>query len=251
LLNNYHPLVKIQTLTLIFLCALYVTIPLHAQDPGAQQDAEAARQKLLKASDELDNIQANSEATRLSVEGMKADVTHLQADVAKLQADNASLRQQLDSVQAAFDKAEAAHAKERQVLLDTVAEMIKESNPGKPSPKKKEKAAASSQPKAPPADVTPAPAASGTAAAVTPDATTPAGATNSLSPPADSDSGPVKSPKGYYHIVASGETLTLICNAYRQQGVSVSVDAVEKANGLTDKSVLRVGQKLFIPKPGT
>ena len=241
---------KIQTLTLIFLCALYVTIPLHAQDPGAQQDAEAARQKLLKASDELDNIQANSEATRLSVEGMKADVTHLQADVAKLQADNASLRQQLDSVQAAFDKAEAAHAKERQVLLDTVAEMIKESNPGKPSPKKKEKAAASSQPKAPPADVTPAPAASGTAA-VTPDATTPAGATNSLSPPADSDSGPVKSPKGYYHIVASGETLTLICNAYRQQGVSVSVDAVEKANGLTDKSVLRVGQKLFIPKPGT
>ncbi len=64
---------------------------LPAQDPGAQQDAEAAREKLLKASDELDNIQANSEATKTSVDGMKTDVAALQDSVTKLQADNAAL----------------------------------------------------------------------------------------------------------------------------------------------------------------
>jgi LysM repeat protein len=57
--------------------------------------------------------------------------------------------------------------------------------------------------------------------------------------------------KGYYHVVASGETLTLISAAYRQNGVNVTVAEIQKANGLTDKSVLRIGQKLFIPKPGT
>ena len=62
---------------------------------------------------------------------------------------------------------------------------------------------------------------------------------------------PVKTEKGYYHVVASGETLTLICAAYRENGVNVTVSQIRKANGLTEKSVLKAGQKIFIPKPGT
>jgi septal ring factor EnvC (AmiA/AmiB activator) len=62
-----------------------------APDPGAQQDAEAAREKLLKASDELDNIQANSESTKTSVDAMKTDVTALQANVTQLQTENAAI----------------------------------------------------------------------------------------------------------------------------------------------------------------
>ena len=43
----------------------------------------------------------------------------------------------------------------------------------------------------------------------------------------------------------------MICTAYRENGVNVTVSEIRKANGLTEKSVLKVGQKLFIPKPGT
>ena len=43
----------------------------------------------------------------------------------------------------------------------------------------------------------------------------------------------------------------MICTAYRQNGIKVTVSQIRKANGLTEKSVLQVGQKLFIPKPET
>ena len=68
---------------------------------------------------------------------------------------------------------------------------------------------------------------------------------------ASDDNATPKPQKGYYHVVQSGETLTMICAAYRQNGIKVTVVQIRKANGLTDKSVLRVGQKLFIPKPET
>jgi LysM repeat protein len=51
--------------------------------------------------------------------------------------------------------------------------------------------------------------------------------------------------------VEDGQTLSMICAAYRAEGVPVTVSEVRKANGLTEKSVLKPGQKLFIPKPGT
>lgn len=212
------------------------------QSPDAQQDAEAAREKLLKAADQLDNIQANSEATTTSVAGMKSEVAKLEGDVSKLQSDNAALRVQLADLQSAFSEAKAAHEKEQKVMVDTIAGMIassKGSGSNKPSRKKEKDAAATAPAKTPET----APAAS------SPAADTPS--TTALTPPTDPAPAPVKTQKGYYHIVASGETLTLICNAYKQEGVNVTVSDVQRANSLTDKSVLKVGQKLFIPKPGT
>lgn len=52
------------------------------------------------------------------------------------------------------------------------------------------------------------------------------------------------SDEGYEHVVQSGETLSAIAKAY---GVS-SADIIE-ANGLQSADMLRVGQKLFVPKP--
>jgi LysM repeat protein len=60
-----------------------------------------------------------------------------------------------------------------------------------------------------------------------------------------------KKEKGYSHVVAPGETVTMIVQAYRDQGVKVTAAQIRKANGLTPDSVLKPGQKLFIPKPGT
>lgn len=212
---------------------------LHAQDsnPGAQQDAEAAREKLLKAADQLDMIESNSEATKTSLDSMKTDI-------ARLQEQNTALKQQLADLQAAFDKSETAHAKERQVLLDEVAKMVAAGKgPAKPA-KKKETAALP-----PPADV-PASVAATTSAANT-EAVPNTGAEPSPAPTPTADPAPPKPQKGYYHVVEAGETLSLICSAYRQQGINVTIAEVQKANGLTDKSVLKVGQKIFIPKPGT
>jgi regulator of replication initiation timing len=231
---------------------------LQAQNPGAQQDAEAAREKLLKAADQLDNIQANSEATKTSVDGMRTDVAKLQGDVTKLQSENAALRQQLVEVQTALDQFKAEQIKARQTLIDNVAGMIAAGKAsGTAIPDKKKKDAPSSaattetsaqaktpEAQAPPHSLAPPPETASTSAGVP----APSGPGNAAT---TANSTAVKPQKGYYHIVANGETLILICNAYKESGVNVSMSEIRKANGLTEKSVLKVGQKLFIPKPGT
>jgi regulator of replication initiation timing len=229
---------------------------LQAQNPGAQQDAEAAREKLLKAADQLDNIQANSEATKTSVDGMKTDVATLQGAVTKLQSDNAALRQQVADLQTALDQFKAEQIKARQTLIDNVAGMIAAGNgPGAAKPGKKKKDSPVSEattetsvqaktPDAPPktSSLNPPP----DTASTSPGASAPGGNTAAT---ADNTPPPVKPQKGYYHVVASGETLTLICAAYREKGVNVTVSIIRKANDLTEKSILKVGQKIFIPKP--
>jgi LysM repeat protein len=217
-------------------------------DPAVQQDAEAAREKLLKAADQLDMIQSNAETTKSAVDAMKLEVTQLQAD-------NAALKQQLADLQAAFDKSEAARAKERQVLLDEVADLIKSSKGAAPVKHHHTDDTVADDTTTevhhPAPDSVPAPTSGGGGEA---DSTGPVTTPGALEPPVDS-SQPTPPPpqprKGYYHVVESGETLSMICAAYRDEGVPVTVAQVKKANGLTSKSVLKVGQKLFIPKPGT
>jgi regulator of replication initiation timing len=208
-------------------------------DPGAQQDAEAAREKLLKSEDELDNIQANSEATKTSVDGMKTDVATLQSQVTALQADNAALKQQLADMQTAFDQYKAEQAQSRQTLIDNVAAMIAAGKTPATKKKKKEttptEASVSAETSAIPSSLSPPPDAA-------PSPSTSAQTEENPAPP-------IKPQKGYYHVVAAGETLTMICTAYRDNGVNVTVSEVRKANGLTETSVLKTGQKIFIPKP--
>jgi LysM repeat protein len=226
---------------LLFSAAFCLAAPvLRAQDPGAAQDAEAAREKLLKAQDELANIQANSEGTRTAVDGVKTDVASLQQNVTALQNENATLKQQLTDLQTAFDQYKADQAKERAQLISNVADMIA-ANGGKSA--KKKKADAETTESAP----TPAPTAS---------TEVHTSLAQSLAPPPDpgsSDNPPPapKKEKGYYHTVVKGETISDIAAAYREAGVKVTSAQIRKANGLTTDSVLSAGQKLFIPKPGT
>jgi hypothetical protein len=228
-----------------------VTPRLQAQNPGAQQDAEAAREKLLKAADQLDNIQANSEATKTSIDGMRTDVARLQGDVTKLQGDNAALRQQVVDLQAALDQFKADQIKARQTLIDNVADMIAAGKgPGTPKPVKKKKDAPVSEATTETSVQTKTTDAQSTATSLAPPPDTASTSPNAAAT-VNSTPAPVKPHKGYYHVVAFGETLTMICAAYRDNGVNVTVSEVRKANGLTEKSVLKAGQKLFIPKPGT
>jgi hypothetical protein len=243
--------VRISALLLALLLSLPVAAWSQTQDPGAQQDAEAAREKLLNAADQLDNIQANSESTKLSVDGMRTDVAKLQADVSALQTDNAALKQQVADLKTALDQSEAARIKDRQTLIDNVADMIAAGRSSSPAKKKKDASSPETETQ------NPASINNSNTASIAPSLSPPSEA-DSHAPTADSDASSTtdetspqpKPQKGYYHVVADGETLTLICEAYRDNGVKVTVSEIRKANGLTEKSVLKPGQKLFIPKPG-
>jgi hypothetical protein len=207
--------------------------PVNPQGPAAQQDAESEREKILKAADQLDLIQNNAETTKVAVDNMKADIT-------RLQAANANLTQQLSDLRAAFDKAEAERTKERQVLVDEVAQLVASRNAEAIHPHHH---TAETQPVSDTgADATMADTEVHPSAAPAP----------APSPPPDAAPAPApRRQKGYYHTVESGETLTLICQAFRDQGVNVSVAQVRRANGLTSRSKLRIGQRLFIPQPST
>lgn len=54
--------------------------------------------------------------------------------------------------------------------------------------------------------------------------------------------------EGYEHIVKKGQNLWAIAKAYRDNGVQVTVEDIRKANKLKKGEILRLGQKLFIPK---
>jgi LysM repeat protein len=220
-------------------------------DPGATQDAEDEREKLLKAADQIDAIEANSEATKASLDSFKAQLSQLEDENTALKAQVSTLQDTVVRQQDALDEMKAARLKERQALIDEVSALVA----GKPA----------HHTPAAEADETPVPkkhADDDTAATITPDSPPP------LAPPAeppvpgttptasaDATSTPPPAPthprKGYYHVVAPHETLSLICEAYRDHGVNVTVAQIRRANGLGAKSPLRVGQKLFIPKPGT
>jgi regulator of replication initiation timing len=234
--------------------ALLAMTPAGAQvpDPGQAQDAEAAREKLLKASDQLDNMQANSEATKLSVDGMKNDVAALQANVQKLQSDNAALKQQLTDLQTALADSEAARIKDRQTLIDNVAAMLAAGKGSGTSTKKKKATASPDDETDTSLHLKTSDAQGGISLAPPPDSNPTLASTDTAPPPAHVDT-PAPTPKhgkGYYHVVAEGETVELICDAYRSSGLNVTLAQIRKANGLTENSVLKVGQKIFIPKPG-
>jgi len=55
--------------------------------------------------------------------------------------------------------------------------------------------------------------------------------------------------EGYTHVMQEGETISAVVQAFRAQGVRVSVDQVLKANPKLDPRRLSVGTEIFIPKP--
>jgi regulator of replication initiation timing len=234
-------------------------------DPGASQDAEAAREKLLKASDQIELAETNAEATRQAVDGMKAKLTKIEDANTALKLQVSTLQDTVTKQQDEIDKMQADRAKERQALIDEVSSLvagktathhhIADTDDTPPAPKKHVADDSAADPTTTPdavAALTPPPDPSASGPVKMPSS---ASAENSTT--ATTDDAPATPPatphphKGYYHVVAPHETLSLICQAYRDHGVNVTVAQIRHANGLTSKSTLKAGQKLFIPKPGT
>jgi LysM repeat protein len=69
-------------------------------------------------------------------------------------------------------------------------------------------------------------------------------------PSASDGSGGGPTEKGFNYTIASGDTLSTICQAYKEQkGIKVTVDQILKANPKLEPTKLRVGQKIWIPAP--
>jgi LysM repeat protein len=121
---------------LLFLALpLLLALPLRAPDPGAVQDAEAARQKLLRAADQVEVIQASSDANTAQLATLKAQVEQQRTDleaakgqIAGLRSDNAALRE-------ALEKLDAARAAERKALLDEVSKIVADNSHARPAPR--------------------------------------------------------------------------------------------------------------------
>ena len=93
-------------------------------DPGASQDAEAAREKLLKASDQIDQVAANSEATKAALDGLKAQLAQIQTENTALKAQVSTLQDTVVRQQDALDEVKAARIKDRQAIIDEVASLV-------------------------------------------------------------------------------------------------------------------------------
>jgi regulator of replication initiation timing len=222
------------------------------QDPSKAQDAEAERQKLLKAADQLDMIETGYEATRASLETMKTQVAKLTENQTKLAQENEDLKTQIATLQAALAKSEEDRAAEQKVLLAQVADLIANSLKKTTTHKPKAKVADDTPPTKPKtADddaPTPVPEVQPTPAPTEVSNTGPVHLPSDIEPTPEPTSPPEVVQHGYNHIVAEGETLAMIAKAYREQGVKVYVSDICKANNITSQTQLKVGQKLFIPR---
>jgi LysM repeat protein len=177
-------------------------------DPARREDAEAERLKILRAADQVDILQHQLEAQQKDLDASKSEISKLTATVNDLKAELARRKSETDSLRAAFEKAESNRAEERKVLLNEVSKLV---SGGKPKEVKAPKE----------------------------------------TPPAHPETKPdenAKTEKGYTHTVEAGQSLWTIVQAYREQGVNVTIEDVRKANNLTKNETLQTGRKLFIPK---
>lgn len=180
-------------------CLLLMSLPvLHGQTAAQRENARLREEQLLRQTEELTNIM-----TRL--ERAEQRLMRLEAEMAQLRASNRTLEQKLTSLEANF-------AKDREALLDEVAQII----------------ATSQRPTSQPTIRTP----------------TPGGAR-----PAQAQS-PVSSTarQGVEYVVQRGDTLSSIVRKLAAQGIRTSVAEIAEANQLADPTRIRVGQKLIIPQ---
>jgi len=196
----------------LFCCIGLILLPILASaqvDPGAREDEKAARQKLLRASDQIETIQATLDSQTTQIADMKMTIGQQRTDMEALRTQLAAVKDENAALRASLAKLDAARAEERKTLLDEVGKIVADGAKHAPVP-----TPALKEPKE----------------------------------PAPSSGGGANGEKGFDYIVVKGDTLHAIAAAYAANGVKVTVADLRKANGLGKDEAIHVGQKLFIPK---
>ena len=155
--------------------------------PGAAEDAEMERRKILKAADQVDRVDQQ--------------VDQIQSRVSTLEQLISELRQQSQSLKESLANAAAKSSEERTALLDEVSKMLAERKE-REKPKPAEKPATQK----------------------------------------------VAEKEGYEHVVAKGDTLSSIAQAYNSEyQLKLTAESIRQANQLAKGAPLKIGQKILVP----
>ncbi len=133
--------------------------------------------------------------------------------MSKLEAEIAQLRNASLATERRITALDAKISKDRDAILDEVAQIVAQSQKTTSAP--------------PPTIKNP----------------TPGGAR-----PAQQQTSTTAQEAGYEYVVRRGDTLSKIVRTLAAQGIKTSVQEISAANNLSDPTMIRVGQKLFIPK---
>lgn len=187
-----------------------------AQLPGEREDAENERRKILRAADLVDTIQVQQETLQTRITELETKLKSIADKSDALTSENQKLRSDLATLKSALEKSEEARTKERDVLLKEVGSIISEKTKAIPSTGQDALLRVREE---------------------------------ESTPKKKENHSPQENPEhGFYYTVQKGDTLAAISEAYKQNGVNVSIQDIRNANQLTKKDVIKTGQKLFIPK---
>ncbi len=207
--------------SLVSLFVLILITPVGAQTPAGREDLESERRKVLRTADLVDSIQSAQEQLQTEIAELKTKSKTAQEQLDAVQSENQKLRTDLVTLKSAIEKSEEARLKERELLLKEIGTLFSEKTKSFPQSngdallKVRDEEFNAKKP------------------------------TKEIAPSQE-----LKEPKekGFYHVVEKGHTLSGIAEAFKQQGVIVTINEIRKANGLSKTDVIHVGQKLFIPK---
>jgi hypothetical protein len=184
---------------------------------AAQREAEENVRRLTATVEEVQTAQAN---LRKLLSDLAADVDKLREDVAKSKnnaATQESLKRLGDQIMK-VDESRVADNKRIQEGLDKITKLVAQA-PVAPIPA--------------PARTEVAPRANTT--------TTPGNGSGATSRP--------RTEQLYEYVVRPGDRLDIIASTYRNEGIPVTAKAIREANPEVVWEKLRIGQKIYIPKP--
>jgi TolA-binding protein len=182
---------------------------------AAQREAEENMKRL---SATIGEVQAAQEQQHKEILDLRAEVDRLRSDVSKAN-NNAATQEALKRLNEQIlkvDESRVADNKRIQETLEKLAHLITE-RPVLPAPTRP--------------DIVAPPAANG-------------GGNSAGRGPAGRET-----QEGFDYVVAKDDTLDVIAKAYRSQGIMVTRKMIMDANPTVKWERLRIGQKIFIPKP--
>lgn len=203
---------RVSIILLIAVSAARVFAQADAVALAAQREAE---ENLKRMSATIEVVQTSQEAQQKQVGALAAEVEKLRGEVARANNNAATMEslKKLNEQILKVDESRIADNRRIQEALEKLAKLIAE-RPSMPPVRPVDR---------PPPVVNP----------VGP-GTRPAGASPE---------------EGFDYVIQSGDRLDIIVKAYRDQHIMVTTKAIMDANPTVNWSKLRIGQKIFIPKP--
>ena len=200
----------------LLLGSLFAT-RLLAQDAVAIAAQREAEENLKRLTATISEVQTAQEEQRKQITGLSAEIDKVRGEITKANnnaATQESLKRLSDQI-IKVDERRIADNKHVEEALEQLKRLIVE----RPTP-----------PSRPPRDTSPPPS------------TNPGNTTPRVSTTGGPD-------EGFEYSVQQGDRLDLIVKAYREQKIMVTSKMVMDANPTVKWERLKVGQKIFIPKP--